>query len=176
MLWQRLLLEDWRIDPRRLAGDRLLRADLQTLVTRAIRVKRDVVEEDPYEAGRRAVLNLGHTFGHAVERVSGYAIRHGEAVAMGLVAAAHLSAALEECQPSLPPKVEAALIGLGLPTRIPPNLNPQALYAAMGSDKKRQAGRLRFVLIHDVGDVFVRDDVPAAMVMEVLQKMTVDTD
>ena len=176
VLWQRLLLEDWRIDPRRLAGDRLLRADLQTLVTRAIRVKRDVVEEDPYEAGRRAVLNLGHTFGHAVERVSGYAIRHGEAVAMGLVAAAHLSAALEECQPSLPPKVEAALIGLGLPTRIPPNLNPQALYAAMGSDKKRQAGRLRFVLIHDVGDVFVRDDVPAAMVMEVLQKMTVDTD
>jgi len=134
------------------------------------------VEEDPYEAGRRAVLNLGHTFGHAVERVSGYAIRHGEAVAMGLAAAAHLSAALEECRPSLPPLVEAALSGLGLPTRIPATLDPAALYAAMGSDKKRQAGRLRFVLIHDVGDVFVRDDVPAELVMDVLQKMSVNED
>ena len=176
VLWQRLLLEDWHIDPRTLAHDRLLRADLQTLVTRAIRVKRDVVEEDPYEAGRRAVLNLGHTFGHAVERVSGYAIRHGEAVAMGLVAAAHLSAALEECRPSLPPLVEAALVGLGLPTRIPANLDPAALYAAMGSDKKRQAGRLRFVLIRDVGDGFVREDVPAEAVMDVLQKMTINED
>jgi 3-dehydroquinate synthase len=172
VLWQRLLLEDWRIDPRRLAEDRLLRGDLATLITRAIRVKRDVVEEDPFETGRRAVLNLGHTFGHAIEQVSGYAIRHGEAVAMGLAAAAHLSATLEECRPSLPLLVEVILNDLGLPTRIPPALDPAALYAAMGSDKKKRAGRLRFVLLHDVGDVFVRDDVPEVAVMAALEAVS----
>ncbi len=169
VLWERLAREDWRIDPRRLAGEPLLRADLQTLVTRAIRVKRDVVEEDPFEAGRRAVLNLGHTFGHAVEQVSGYAIRHGEAVAMGIAAATHLSAALEECPPDLPGRVEAVLSGLGLPVRIPRSLDPAALYAAMGTDKKKQAGHLRFVLLRDVGEVFVRGDVGRAHVMAAIE-------
>jgi len=169
VLWQRLLMEEWAIDPRQIAEDRLLRTGLQSLVTQAIRVKRDVVEEDPYEMGRRAVLNLGHTFGHAVEQVSGYRVRHGDAVAMGLVAAAHLSAALEECPPALPKLVEMTLARLGLPTRIPPSLDPAALYAAMGTDKKKRAGRLRFVLIHDVGDVFVSDRVPAKAVMGALE-------
>ncbi len=140
ILWQRLTMEEWHFAPRRLATDRLLRADLHTLVTRAIRVKRDVVEEDPYEAGRRALLNLGHTFGHAVEQVSGYAVRHGEAVAMGLAAAAHLSAALGECPPSLPKLVEMVLTRLGLPIHIPPSLDPAALYAAMGK-RQEEKGR-----------------------------------
>lgn len=169
VLWQRLAAEAWHIDPRRLVDDRLLRADLQSLVTRAIRVKRDIVEEDPFEAGRRAVLNLGHTFGHAAEQVSAYAIRHGEAVAMGLAAAAHLSAALEECSPALPQAVEAVLSRLGLPTRIPRSLDPAALYAAMGTDKKKQSGRLRFVLIRDIGEVFVRGDVAEEKVMAAIE-------
>ena len=169
ILWQRLTMEEWHFDPRRLATDRLLRADLHTLVTRAIRVKRDVVEEDPYEAGRRALLNLGHTFGHAVEQVSGYAVRHGEAVAMGLAAAAHLSAAREACPPSLPGLVEMVLTRLGLPIHIPPSLDSAALYAAMGSDKKKKAGRLRFVLLRDIGDVFIDDDVPPAAVLAALE-------
>lgn len=169
VLWQRLVLEEWRVDPRRLANEPLLRADLQTLVAQAIRVKRDVVEEDPFESGRRAVLNLGHTFGHAIEQVSGYAIRHGEAVAMGLAAAAHLSAALEECAPSLPERVEAVLARLGLPARIPASLDPAALRAAMDADKKKKAGRLRFVLIRDIGDVIIRNDVPEAAVIETIE-------
>jgi len=174
VLWQRLMMEEWHFNPHRLAGDRLLRADLHSLVTRAIEVKRRVVEEDPYEQGRRAVLNLGHTFGHAVEQVSGYAVRHGEAVAMGLVAAAHLSAALGECSPSLPRLVEMVLTRLGLPIHIPPSvdgrpLDPAALFAAMDSDKKKKAGRLRFVLIHDIGDVFIRDDVPESAILAALE-------
>ena len=168
LLWQRLLMEEWHIDPALLATDRLRRADLQSLLARAIRVKRDVVEADPYERGRRAVLNLGHTFGHAIEQVSGYAVRHGDAVAIGLAAAARLSAALEECSPSLPHVVEMTLARLGLPTHIPPSLDPAALFAAMSTDKKKLAGRLRFVLLHDIGDVFLRDDVPAAAVVGVL--------
>ncbi|CUS03828.2 Shikimate kinase/3-dehydroquinate synthase [Candidatus Promineifilum breve] len=176
ILWQRLMMEEWHFDPRQLATDRLLRADLQSLIVRAIRVKRDVVEEDPYEAGRRALLNLGHTFGHAIEQVSGYAVRHGEAVAMGLAAAAHLSAALGECAPSLPRLVEMVLTRLGLPIHIPPALDPAALYAAMGSDKKKKAGQLRFVLIRDVGDVFLRDGVPAAAVLAALEAVRMTTD
>jgi shikimate kinase / 3-dehydroquinate synthase len=171
VLWQRLMIEDWRIDPSQIAGDRLLRSVLQSLVIQAIRVKRDVVEEDPYEQGRRAVLNLGHTFAHALEQVSGYAVRHGDAVAIGLVAAARLSARLEECPPSLPGLVEDVLRHLGLPTRIPQTLDPVALYAAMGSDKKKKAGQLRFVLLRDVGDVFVRGGIPATAVLETLAEM-----
>jgi len=174
LLWQRLMMEEWHIDPRRLASDRLLRADLQSLLVRAIRVKRDVVQEDPFEDGRRAVLNLGHTFGHAIEQVSGYAIRHGDAVAMGLVAAARLSAALEACAPSLPMLVEAVLARLGLPTHIPPALDAAALYAAMSTDKKKEAGHLRFVLLHDIGEVFIRADVPAAKVMATLEACRLD--
>jgi 3-dehydroquinate synthase len=174
LLWQRLMMEEWHFDPRQLTSDRLRRADLQSLLVRAIGVKRAVVEEDPFERGRRAVLNLGHTFGHAVEQVSGYAVRHGDAVAMGLAAAARLSAALEECPPSLPKLVEMVLARLGLPTHIPPALDPAALFAAMSTDKKRAAGRLRFVLIRDIGDVFVRGDVAEEMVVEILRESCVE--
>ena len=143
-------------------------SNLQSLVTRAIRVKQLVVQEDPFEHGRRAMLNLGHTFGHAIEQVSRYRIRHGEGVAMGLVAAANLSARLGYCPPDLQGRVEAALRHATLPIRIPADLSPQAQYRAMFSDKKKAAGKLRFVLLRDVGNVFVADDVPETAVMQTL--------
>jgi 3-dehydroquinate synthase len=143
----------------------------QRLVARAIAVKRDVVEEDPYEQGRRATLNLGHTFAHAVEQVSNYQVRHGEAVAIGLVAAAHLSAALGYAPPALQEEIERLLRRLTLPVRIPAGLPPEALLAAMGRDKKRAAGRLRFVLIAGPGDVFVAGDVPEPQVLDTLRAL-----
>jgi 3-dehydroquinate synthetase len=134
----------------------------------AIKVKRDVVESDPYEQGRRAILNLGHTFGHAIEQVSGYRVRHGEAVAMGLVAAANLSARLEFCPPELQGQIEAVLQAVPLPVRIPAELDMEQVYVAMGSDKKKAAGKLRFVLLRDVGDVFVTGEVERSDVMKTL--------
>ncbi len=172
VLWQRLLMEDWTVEPARYATDRLLGQSLQALVTQAIEVKHNVVEEDPFEHGRRAVLNLGHTFAHAIEQVSGYAIRHGDAVAIGLVAAANLSARLGQCDPTLPDMVEMVLTRLGLPTHIPPYLKAEALYAAMGSDKKKEDGRLGFILLHEIGDVFISRDVPEAAVLATLQDVT----
>ncbi len=148
--------------------------DLQSLVTRAIRVKQLVVQEDPFEHGRRATLNLGHTFGHAIEQVSQYRIRHGEGVAMGLVAAANLSARLGYCSPDLQGRIEAALEYANLPDGIPADLPPQAQYRAMFSDKKKAAGRLRFVLLRDVGDVFVAEDVPETAVMQTLAVVQAD--
>jgi shikimate kinase / 3-dehydroquinate synthase len=143
-----------------------------SLILRAIQVKRDVVEADPFEVDRRAWLNLGHTFGHAVEQVSNYTVRHGDAVAMGLVAAAHLSALLGHAAPTLQEEIEAVLTRLNLPIRIPTQLQAGALLQAMATDKKRAAGKLRFVLIREVGDVFVSGDVPETAVLTTLRALS----
>ncbi len=163
-LLERLESGDWRLRP----DNQSLISNLQSLVTDAIQVKRDVVQEDPFEHGIRATLNLGHTFGHAVEQVSGYTVRHGEGVAMGMVAAANLSARLEECDPALQLRIEKVLQNVGLPTRIPSNLDAEQLYYYMGSDKKKAAGVMRFVLIHDVGDAFVQGNVAKEDVLAVI--------
>ena len=148
--------------------------DLLALIVEAILIKRDVVEADPFEAGRRKVLNLGHTFAHAIEQVSGYKVRHGQAVAMGLVAATNLSTQLELCRPELQSRIEYLLTGLRLPVSIPAGLPPRKLLKAMGSDKKKAGGRLQFVLIREVGDVFVSGDVPEAAVLQTLNTLSGD--
>jgi 3-dehydroquinate synthase len=134
-------------------------SEIGRIVTTAIQVKRDIVEEDPFEQGRRAVLNLGHTFGHAIEQVSGYAVRHGEGVAMGLVAAAHLSAQLGFASAELQQRIETTLQNVNLPTRVPANLDTDKLMLAMRSDKKKSKGTVRYILIRDVGDVFVSAEI-----------------
>jgi 3-dehydroquinate synthase len=143
-------------------------SELQALVAQAIQVKINIIQEDPYEKGRRAVLNFGHTFAYAIERLSRHEIRHGEAVAMGMVAASHLSRSLGHCSREVQERVESVLHASGLPTRIPAHLVPEQLIAAMSSDKKKKAGRLRYVLIRDIGDVFVTDQVPEAALLETL--------
>ena len=141
---------------------------LAEIVGRSVEVKRKIVEEDPFEKGRRAVLNLGHTFGHAVEQVSGYTVRHGEAVAMGMIAAAHLSALMGYCDPELEPRIAVLLQRTSLPVRIPGQWAAEEIYAAMASDKKKAAGHLRFILVRDIGDVFVVDQVAENAVLETL--------
>jgi 3-dehydroquinate synthetase len=142
-----------------------------SVIATAIQVKRDVVEADPFEQGRRALLNLGHTFGHAVEQVSGYGVGHGQAVAMGLVAAANLSARLGYAAPELQGRIERVLQRWQLPTRIPADYEPTALLAAMGSDKKKLAGKLRFILLRDVGDLFIESDVAETAVLATLNEL-----
>ncbi|GAB4274466.1 MAG: bifunctional shikimate kinase/3-dehydroquinate synthase [Candidatus Promineifilaceae bacterium] len=146
----------------------LSNARLQALVYRAIQVKRDVVQDDPFEQGKRALLNLGHTFGHAVEQVSQYQIRHGEGVAMGLVCAANLSTRLGLAAADLQGRIESVLLKTGLPVRIPTHFSAEALYKAMGTDKKKAAGKLRFVLIRDVGDCVLVGDVCETAVLQTL--------
>ncbi|MCA9939562.1 MAG: 3-dehydroquinate synthase [Anaerolineales bacterium] len=143
--------------------------DLPSLILRAIQVKQQIVERDPFESGQRAILNLGHTFGHAIEQVSQYRVRHGEAVAMGLVAAADLSARLGHADAALPAQIESLLRRLGLPTRIPPSLPVDDLFAAMGRDKKKRGNALRFILLRAIGDAFITDDAPATAVKETLR-------
>lgn len=136
----------------------------------AVAVKAEVVQEDPLERGRRAVLNLGHTFGHAMELCSGYVLRHGEAVAIGLVAAAELAALLGLLQePELPTRIRACLHGLGLPSTYAAT-SPAEIRAAMAQDKKRRAGALRFVLPRALGDVIV-SEAPDPLVLEALSRL-----
>jgi 3-dehydroquinate synthase len=138
------------------------------LLRRAIQVKVDVVQQDPYENGIRAHLNLGHTFAHAIEQVSGYKWLHGEAVGVGLVAAARLSRALSLCDDSLPQLVENTITSTGLPRQIA-SLSAEALYTAMGTDKKWQAGHSRFVLLRAVCQPLIVEDVPKAEVIRILE-------
>ena len=142
--------------------------DWPWIVRRALAVKIAVVEEDPLEQGRRAVLNLGHTVGHALERVSGYTLRHGEAVSVGMVAEAWLAVLLGRCDPTLPERLTVLLNRLGLPTRLA-DYDPEAIWEAMQTDKKRQARHLRFALPHCPGDVFVTDQLRREDVLQALE-------
>ncbi|MEN6478713.1 MAG: 3-dehydroquinate synthase [Anaerolineales bacterium] len=141
--------------------------EMRWLLARGLQVKIDIVRQDPYEQGLRAVLNLGHTFGHAFEVLADYALPHGLAVSQGLAAAADLSARLGLCSWPTAERIAAALAANGLPTRH--GNEPKAVLAAMQTDKKRIANRLRFVLIEDIGRVVIRGDVPTAKVRETLE-------
>ena len=120
--------------------------------------------------GVRATLNLGHTFGHAIERVSHYSWLHGEAVAVGLVAAARLSQRIGLCDSELPEQVEQIVSDVGLPTRFG-DLDPQAIYAAMATDKKWQSGKSRFILLRGIGQPEIVSGVDPAAVLDVLRSL-----
>ena len=124
----------------------------------AIDLKRRVVEEDPFEKGRRALLNLGHTFGHGIEAWSGFAIKHGQAVALGMVCAAQLSQSLGLCDEDSAEQVVRLLSRSGLPVQLQ-ELDVDQIWRLMQSDKKKRAGKLRFVLLRAPGDCFVADAV-----------------
>jgi shikimate kinase/3-dehydroquinate synthase len=153
------------------ADDRLA---FQNLVNNVVTVKRDVVERDPFEKGERALLNLGHTFGHAIEQVTGYKVRHGEAVAMGLVCSANLSHKLGYCSATLQPMIENMLQQVSLPIRIP-HLDSEELLFAMQQDKKKKGNKLRFILMRGVEEVFIADDVSDTDVLETLVTLMDET-
>jgi 3-dehydroquinate synthetase len=128
------------------------------LVLACARTKLAVVAQDERDAGRRQVLNLGHTVGHAIETATGYGrYRHGEAVGLGLLAALSLSS-----QPALRAEVAALLAARGLPTELDPAVDHVTVMTALQGDKKRRGGRVGFVLVEAPGDVRtgrpVRDD------------------
>jgi len=126
---------------------------LSEIVLRAIAVKVNVIEEDPFEKGYRAVLNFGHTVGHAVELVSKFNILHGEAVAVGMVAEARFAERLTVAEMGLSDTLADTLKGLGLPVEIPKNLPHTDIISAMKRDKKKSEGLVRFALPVKIGEV-----------------------
>ncbi|MEZ2131692.1 MULTISPECIES: 3-dehydroquinate synthase [unclassified Sinorhizobium] len=146
-------------------------------IAASCQAKADVVAADERENGPRALLNLGHTFGHALEAATEYDSRrlvHGEGVAIGMVLAHEFSARLNLASPDDARRVEAHLNAVGLPVRmsdIPGTLPPaEALMDAIAQDKKVKSGKLTFILTHGIGQSFVADDVPASEVLSFLRE------
>ncbi|KEO83749.1 3-dehydroquinate synthase [Tumebacillus flagellatus] len=145
-------------------------AVMAELLARSCRVKSSVVAEDERENGVRAILNFGHTIGHAVEGLMEYEFTHGECVALGMVAAAELSVELGLCTPLVAEDVEDAVEKAGLPTRIPAELPADALIASMRQDKKATGGTLTFILLKEKGSVVIDKNVPEVAVRAVLER------
>lgn len=124
-------------------------------------IKAHIVEEDERESGIRAILNFGHTFGHAIETVTDYKeLRHGEAIAIGMVAAARLSLKLGLCSKGVAERIEGLIENVGLPTKlssISSHISANDLYKAMELDKKAAGGKIKFVLVHDIGNVIFKE-------------------
>ena len=165
---------DWLEDngPALAAGDRALR---QYAVRRSVEMKARIVERDETEEGDRALLNLGHTFCHALETATGYSGRllHGEGVAIGCALAFELSQRLGLCSQEEPSRVRAHLRAMGMKADladIPGDLpDAEGLLALMAQDKKVVDGKLRFVLARRIGAAFVASDVPGDAVKSVLE-------
>ena len=141
------------------------------VVRRCCQIKANVVAADEREAGLRAILNFGHTFGHALEAARGYRMLHGQAVSVGMAAAARLSVRMGLLRQEEADRIERLLHVIGLPVRMRRS-DAGALLRYMAADKKARAGRLRFVLAKGLGGAVVRDDVPGKVLSEVLTSLT----
>ncbi|AIC29191.1 3-dehydroquinate synthase [Rhizobium etli bv. mimosae str. IE4771] len=151
-------------------------ARIEAIAT-SCQAKADVVVADERENGQRALLNLGHTFGHALEAATAYDSRrlvHGEGVSIGMVLAHEFSARMNLASPDDARRVERHLQAVGLPTRmaeIPGDLPPaEVLMDAIAQDKKVKGGKLTFILTRGIGQSFVADDVPASEVISFLRE------
>ncbi len=142
----------------------LLRRDealLTAAIARSCEIKAEVVGQDETEQGLRAILNFGHTIGHALESVTAYRrFKHGEAIAIGMVAACLLGEELNVTPPEVTEQLCDALQRAHLPLAFPEEIDPEAILGAAQRDKKTEDGRLRFVLARQIGDVFQSTGVP----------------
>jgi len=149
-------------------------SDLRTIVSRAARVKVKVVELDEFETkGIRMKLNLGHTFGHALEAAVNYSsvYTHGEAVAIGTVVATRIARSLKLISAGEADRIVVGLDQLGFPIRVGRKIKRTVLYDAMSKDKKWTSGAHRWVLPRRVGQVVVKDGVPVRMVRQAIESV-----
>lgn len=145
---------------------------IDSILTRSCQAKADVVSKDEKEAGLRAILNYGHTIGHAVESLTGYrVVNHGEAVGIGMVAAGQIAVELGMWKQEETERQNALITKAGLPTKLPDGVDIEAIIAALQTDKKVKDGKVRFILPTQIGVVTVTDQVSADTIRQVLQGM-----
>lgn len=147
--------------------------DLSPLIAANAAIKARIVAEDQFETkGTRALLNFGHTLGHAIESVAGYGtLSHGECVAIGMIAALDLSVRLAELPQDQADRVKDTIIACGLPTSVPGDLGEEQILSALSRDKKFDRGAIRFVLTKELGTAFVSDQVTLEDLTETLRKL-----
>jgi 3-dehydroquinate synthase len=145
------VIDDEELFERCSQGWQAVQTDWTSLVSKAMAVKIKIIQQDPFEKHQRAVLNFGHTIGHALEKVTNYSLSHGEAVSIGMMAETRLAQLSHITVPGVAPKIEQALSELGLPTEIPDSVDRTELLEAMEVDKKKADGTIRFALPIRIG-------------------------
>ena len=139
------------------------------IVARCLRVKSDVVSRDEHDRGERMILNFGHTVGHALEVITRFQMPHGTAVAHGMAAACRISENMGLIDGSVSKRIESLLDRFGLPTVLPEKASPEAILECLPRDKKASGGKIRWVLLEDLGRAFVTDDVPGELIIDALR-------
>lgn len=145
---------------------------LQLMLEHSAQAKADVVSQDVKEAGIRAILNYGHTVGHAIESLTGYSeINHGEAVAIGMVVAGQIAVNMDLWERSDTDRQNVLIEKAKLPTRLPTGIDLDDILVSLKNDKKVKEGKVRFVLPRGIGEAFVSDQVTGEMVKAVLSEL-----
>jgi 3-dehydroquinate synthase len=144
---------------------------LEKAIEQSCRIKKGVVEIDEQESGFRRILNFGHTLGHAMEAASNFSIAHGKAVALGMIAAAGISAQLGFLAPEERDRIENLIRNLGLPVRIPEGIPQSTVLERLSMDKKKEGSELPFVLLKKIGIPFISKGVDKALLEKILGEM-----
>lgn len=140
---------------------------LEEIVFQSVKIKAEVVEKDEMDSGLRNILNYGHTIGHAIESVSGFNVGHGQAVAIGMLAAARISNKMGMLDENEVVRLKKVIAQAGLPTKMP-DFKLEEIMQAMEHDKKIRDNKVRFVLLKSIGNVFITDEVNLSLVEQVL--------
>ena len=144
---------EWTICHRKEIMERSLEV-LEEMISRSCEIKRDVVEKDPTEKGDRALLNFGHTLGHAIEKLKNFSLMHGQCVALGSLAASYLSMRRGQITEAELTAIKEANIAFGLPVSVE-GVTPEEVVATTRSDKKMEAGKVKFILLNSIGDACI---------------------
>ncbi|MGA3208924.1 MAG: 3-dehydroquinate synthase [Syntrophales bacterium] len=144
---------------------------LEEMIENACRIKKGIVEIDEKELGLRRVLNFGHTIGHAIEAESNYAISHGAAVSLGMVAAARISESMHDFPHRDRERIELLLESAGLSCCIPQTITTDGIMARLKADKKKEGDRIHFVLLKKMGMPFINGGVPESVLRETVEEM-----
>ena len=148
-------------------------AALCHMIKRSCEIKRDVVEKDPTEKGDRALLNFGHTIGHAIEKYMGFKLKHGECVALGTIASCYISYKREMLTTEENYEIRDMFVPFGLPISLPEDTDVEEIIRLTRSDKKMDGGRIRFVLLKDVGKAYIDTGVTDDEIRESLLQLKI---
>ncbi len=140
---------------------------LEEMISRSCLIKRDVVERDPKEQGERALLNFGHTIGHAIEKLSNFTLFHGECVALGMVGACYISCQKGNITPGQLEELEQVLKSYQLPVTLEnfPH-TPEEIFAATKLDKKMEAGKIKFILLQEFGAAYITKELEESEILD----------
>ena len=163
-----------RLKKNRLSILELDHAVLLEMIGTAVRIKQAVVENDPYEAGERMLLNFGHSIGHAVEKASGFTLTHGECVAIGMEAANRISVAMDLLDRDSADEITSTLKAFGLPVTLG-NIPVEEVLKNTRSDKKMRHGAIRFILLDKIGHAVISKEVTEALMGDAVEKLLSQT-